>query len=81
MPLQAYSRFRRGAIYCTLSLKLHIFGECDCPSCGANPTIRQHYYERPDLHTLQNRSGELWQPLRQQNFQLGKSVCAAIIKP
>jgi DNA primase len=26
-------------------------------------TIRQHYYERPDLHTLQNRSGELWQPL------------------
>jgi DNA primase len=25
--------------------------------------IYRHYYERPDLHKLQNRSSELWQPL------------------
>jgi hypothetical protein len=25
--------------------------------------VYRHYYERPDLHKLQNRSGELWQPL------------------
>jgi hypothetical protein len=25
--------------------------------------VHRHYYERPDIHKLQNRSGELWQPM------------------
>jgi hypothetical protein len=25
--------------------------------------IRHNYYERPEIHKLHNRSGELWQPL------------------
>src|SRR5215207_11623970 len=25
--------------------------------------VYRHYYQRPDLHKLQNRSGKIWQPL------------------
>jgi hypothetical protein len=34
--------------------------------CGLTPVswfIRINYFERPELHRLHNRSGELWSPL------------------